>query len=364
MSGPTASIQYSWDGPGALGAGQDGYALVWNQATGKFAAALPAPASHTHPLSALTQSGATTGQAAVWDGAAWAPGSAGVTDHGGLTGLGDDDHAGYALLAPLTSGRNLMQTAVDTTLLQLKQAAGQANNATNLLEVRTNAGIVVSGWGQAGYPWSGVYYFANPYNDVARLAYGSSTLTVTACRFVVGSGLGAATVPLTVQLAAAQSGNAINVTSSGGAAGDIFKVSSAGTTTLAANAEFRADRYYSRTGAQMLTTDTGTLKCWAVLEMVSQIRGAAGSASAPSYSWPDSNNGMYYIGTDSWGLSANSTLRIQLDATGIGFFAATPVARQAFIADPTGGSTVDAEARTAITALITAMENYGLLATS
>jgi hypothetical protein len=31
------------------------------------------PASHTHPLSELTQSGATTGQIAKWNGSAWAP---------------------------------------------------------------------------------------------------------------------------------------------------------------------------------------------------------------------------------------------------------------------------------------------------
>ena len=35
----------------------------------------------------------------IWDGAAWAdaPSGGGVTDHGALTGLGDDDHTQYAL---------------------------------------------------------------------------------------------------------------------------------------------------------------------------------------------------------------------------------------------------------------------------
>ena len=41
-------------------------------ATGDFAAA-----SHTHTLSNLTQSGATTGQVAQWNGTAWAPATAG-----------------------------------------------------------------------------------------------------------------------------------------------------------------------------------------------------------------------------------------------------------------------------------------------
>lgn len=62
MSGPAPSIQYAWDGPGTLGAGQDGYALVWSQSQGKFIAA-----------------------------------TAGVTDHGALSGLADDDHPQYAL---------------------------------------------------------------------------------------------------------------------------------------------------------------------------------------------------------------------------------------------------------------------------
>lgn len=43
---------------------------------------------------------------------------------------------------------------------------------------------------------------------------------------------------------------------------------------------------------------------------------------------------------------------------------ATPVARQAHIADPSGGSTVDAEARTAINSILAALENFGFLATS
>lgn len=43
---------------------------------------------------------------------------------------------------------------------------------------------------------------------------------------------------------------------------------------------------------------------------------------------------------------------------------ATPVARQAHIADPSGGGTQDAEARTAINAILNALENFGILLTS
>jgi hypothetical protein len=48
----------------------------------------------------------------------------------------------------------------------------------------------------------------------------------------------------------------------------------------------------------------------------------------------------------------------------LGFYGATAVVRQAHIADPSGGGTVDAEARTAINAILSTLETYGLLATS
>lgn len=46
------------------------------------------PTSHTHPLSALTQSAATTGQVAAWNGTAWAPAapSSGATGPTGSAG--------------------------------------------------------------------------------------------------------------------------------------------------------------------------------------------------------------------------------------------------------------------------------------
>jgi len=42
-----------------------------------------APSAHTHPLSELTQSGATSGQVAAWNGSAWAPAT--VSGGGGAT---------------------------------------------------------------------------------------------------------------------------------------------------------------------------------------------------------------------------------------------------------------------------------------
>jgi len=57
----------------------------------------------------LAQQGATTGQVLEWNGTAWAPGTddtgGGGGDHGALTGLGDDDHTQYMLLAGRSGGQ-------------------------------------------------------------------------------------------------------------------------------------------------------------------------------------------------------------------------------------------------------------------
>lgn len=45
----------------------------------------------------------------------------------------------------------------------------------------------------------------------------------------------------------------------------------------------------------------------------------------------------------------------------LGFFGATPVVRQASIATPSGGVTIDSSARTAIDALITRLEVLGFI---
>lgn len=46
----------------------------------------------------------------------------------------------------------------------------------------------------------------------------------------------------------------------------------------------------------------------------------------------------------------------------LGFFNATPVVQQASIADPTGGATVDAEARTAINSILDVLDVFGFTA--
>ncbi len=51
-------------------------------------------------------------------------------------------------------------------------------------------------------------------------------------------------------------------------------------------------------------------------------------------------------------------------APAIGFLGATPQARIAHVADPAGGATVDAEARSAINSILATLEGFGFHATS
>ncbi len=48
----------------------------------------------------------------------------------------------------------------------------------------------------------------------------------------------------------------------------------------------------------------------------------------------------------------------------LGFFGAAPVVQQSHVADPAGGTTVDAEARQAISEMLMRLENLGLFASA
>ena len=58
----------------------------------------------------------------------WATPSSGVTDHGLLTGLGDDDHTQYITTNPTSSNRNKIDLASNVTGLSLYAAATQTAN--------------------------------------------------------------------------------------------------------------------------------------------------------------------------------------------------------------------------------------------
>ena len=60
---------------------------------------------------------------------------------------------------------------------------------------------------------------------------------------------------------------------------------------------------------------------------------------------------------------ADNATRIVVGATGIGFYGAAEAAQPTAVADAAGGATVDAEARTALNALLARMRTLGLIAT-
>lgn len=123
-------IQDLLDGPGALGAGDDGLALLWNNASGQFE-----------------------------------PGAAGVSDHGAMSGLGDDDHTQYLLATgsrnttgshTYTAGANLTLAGGELSItedvasnapLTINLAAGQAAGALRIL---SSTGSFYGGFSEMG----------------------------------------------------------------------------------------------------------------------------------------------------------------------------------------------------------------------
>jgi hypothetical protein len=83
----------------------------------------------------------STGQVLTVSGGipAWSTPSSGVTDHGLLTGLADDDHTQYTVVAPGSSTRNVIQPSGDFKPLVVKAASTQT---ANLFEAQLNAGTV------------------------------------------------------------------------------------------------------------------------------------------------------------------------------------------------------------------------------
>jgi hypothetical protein len=125
----------------SLGAGVDEYALSWDNDTAKFV------------LRAVT--------------------GGGVTDHGALTGLSDDDHTGYALLAGRSGGQTLAGgTAVgDGLTLKGTTANGTASTSAIALMVGNNGattGIKVNNAGDVGI-------YSDPYYQFAMLVKWKNT---------------------------------------------------------------------------------------------------------------------------------------------------------------------------------------------
>jgi hypothetical protein len=118
-----------------------------------------AAATHTHPLSQLEQSGATTGQVPQWDGTTWTPAT--ISGSGGIPEAPQDGNA-YArrnaawvnadtrYVPParqITAGNGLTgggDLSADRSLALTGQAAALHNLATNGLITRTGSGTVAA----------------------------------------------------------------------------------------------------------------------------------------------------------------------------------------------------------------------------
>lgn len=129
-----------------------------------------------------------------------------------------------------------------------------------------------------------------------------------------------------------------------------------------------------------------------------QVRAGGSAAGTPALSFQtDTDTGLHLAGGNTLQMVTGGTNRAQIDSDGIaipspghlwlaagvniipnattgtkigtattqkiGFYNATPIVQGASIADATGGATVDAEARTAVNAVISRLEALGLIAT-
>ena len=114
-------------------------------------------------------------------------------------------------------------------------------------------------------------------------------------------------------------------------------------------------------GGEWVCTAAGTPGTW------QQIRPAAvasdpssGTVPAGYLVWNVTDGAVKrHAGSYSWEITVGADASAK-----VGFHGATPTAQAAHIPDPSGGTTVDAEARAAINAILMALEGKGLLAAS
>lgn len=94
--------------------------------------------------------------------------------------------------------------------------------------------------------------------------------------------------------------------------------------------------------------------------------GASYDAKVNYYNNTTLKQSMYWDSSDtSFKLcDQNTTLKIGHASASIGFYGSAGATRAAHIANPAGGGTIDAEARTAINAILVVLENLNLTATS
>lgn len=188
-------IQDLLDGPGILGAGQDGQALVWDFASGTFTTVeMSVDLSGLLPLTGGTMTGplvlAGNPTESLHPATKQYVDGLVVTDHGALTGLGDDDHAQYLLV----DGSRAM------------------TGALKVVESNTNSPLSLQG---ATISSSGMTMATN--GDLRFFAGGSRNFTVA------GSGTTLVN-PITIQNNNQHSSSVIRALGSGGQSGPLLEL--------------------------------------------------------------------------------------------------------------------------------------------
>jgi len=371
-------LQDADDAP-ILGVGQDGYVLQWDNGTGAFVAVEP---------------------------------SAGVVDHGALTGLADDDHAQYALLAGRAGGQTLYGGTGANDDITI-HGTSDATRTTSYVLLQPTAGYVGIGKTAPEYELDvdGVVnatsvhassYRDGTHNTIFSAGGGVTTFNgiVRFTRDVYGVEIGAAglnlvgylmSAHLAVQPSAAttkaigirahagQTANLVQWESDNG--GTVYGVLDAtgrlGIGTVAPSAQVHALLTSAATNAvaNVVTIghDTsGTAAAGFGAGLAFQLESsttAAQNAARIQALWYEATHATFkgdLVGTayDAGGEREGWRVRGAGSAAAIGFLGATPAARIAHVADPAGGGTVDAEARTAINSILATLETFGFHATS
>lgn len=356
-------LQDADDAP-ALGAGQDGYALTWDNASGAFVA------------TAL---------------------SAGVTDHGALTGLTDDDHTQYALLAGRAGGQTLYggtnanddiiihgtSNATRTTSYVLLQPTagyvGIANSAPSktlevggplyhaAIRVKQTDGDTPSYFGQLftniTYVSHNLTYDGANWNRDNTGALGALYDLGAAETFrfratAAGSNPAVLTTVMTVGTAAVYFAPPVGIgtTSPGSLLHGLL-------TSAATNAVTNVLTIGHDTSG-MAANGFGAGQLFALESSTT----AAQSAARIQALWNDATHATRKadLVLTAYDTAEREGLRIRGNgsAAAIGFLGAAPAARIAHVADPSGGATVDAEARSAINSILATLETFGFHATS
>lgn len=273
--------------------------------------------------------------------------AAGVTDHGALTGLTDDDHTQYALLAGRAGGTTIYGGTAANDDITI-HGTSNATRATSYVLLQPTAGNVGIGT-------------TAPANKLDVNGYIGCTRIVnynTATDIIRVDGT-------TVRLYAQSNGMAVTSAVTGAT---LFSVSLAGVLAgFLTNATTNAVDDLLTLAHRSSGTPTANFGSGIALKLQSSTANDI-SAALISALWNDATHATRKadLVLSAYDTAVREGLRIRGNgsAAAVGFLGATPAARIAHVADPAGGATVDAEARTAINSILAALETFGFLATS